>query len=96
MSGGNLAAGIGILGALAGLLFLVELIEDGTTRDAPDSSLSCSPDCGSNFDNNFDIGEIDGAPSVVNGIYTFLLGTTLATGLVLFVAGLVGVPLGGG
>lgn len=92
----NLAAGIGILAALAVLLFLVELIEDGTTRDAPGSGLSCSPDCGSNFDDNFDIGEIEGAPATVNGVYTFLLGTMLATGLVLFVAGLVGVPLGGG
>lgn len=95
-SGGNLAAGIGILVALAGLLFLVELIEDGTARDAPDSSFDCDPGCGSNFDNNFDIGEIEGAPSTVNGVYTFVLGLMLAAGLVLFVAGLVGTPLGGG
>jgi len=98
MGGGNLAAGIGLLLLAGVVVFFVEYIESegATIQEQPSGDLDCGVTCSSDFADSFDVGTIDGAPAIVNGIYLFVIGGMIVAGIILFIAGIVGTPLGGG
>lgn len=90
MAGGNLAAGIGLLALVIITVFFVEYIE------SEGEQVNGAPGDDTADFVSFDIGTIEDAPTIVNGVYVMLLGTALAAGIILVVAGIAGTLAGGG
>lgn len=106
MAGGNIAAGLGlILSSLIIHLLVAYMISEGATVESgpagctsTQNATSCSNTSGTTYLSallHITFNGFSGV-AIVDGLYLLIVAGSFITGIILFVAGIVGTPFGGG